>query len=73
MKSPWSVEIKLGAEEPLKLEEAKRCELKIPMEIKRTARIRCGGRVPIGTMHLTSMSRRRGSLLPFVGRSASEA
>jgi hypothetical protein len=28
------------------MEEAKRCELKLPIEIKRTARIRCGGRVP---------------------------
>jgi hypothetical protein len=28
------------------MEEAKRCELKLPVEIKRTARIRCGGRVP---------------------------
>jgi hypothetical protein len=27
------------------MEEAKRCELKLPVEIKRTARIRCGGRV----------------------------
>jgi hypothetical protein len=28
------------------MEEAKRCELKLPVEIKRTAHIRCGGRVP---------------------------
>jgi hypothetical protein len=48
MTSPRSIEIKLGAEKPLKPEEAKRCELKPSMEIKRTARIRCGGRVPIG-------------------------
>jgi hypothetical protein len=48
MTSPRSVEIKLGAEKPLKTEEAKRCELKPSMEIKRTARIRCGGRVPTG-------------------------
>jgi hypothetical protein len=27
------------------MEEAKRCELKLPVEIKRTSRIRCGGRV----------------------------
>jgi hypothetical protein len=27
------------------MEEAKRCELKLPVEIKRTARIRCRGRV----------------------------
>jgi hypothetical protein len=30
------------------MENAKRCELKLPIEIKRTARIRCGGRVPTG-------------------------
>jgi hypothetical protein len=28
------------------MEEAKRCELKLPVEIKRTAHIRCRGRVP---------------------------
>jgi hypothetical protein len=33
-------ELKLGAKEP-SMEEAKRYELKLPMEIKRTARIRC--------------------------------
>jgi hypothetical protein len=44
------MEIKLGAEEPLKPEEAKRCELKLPMEIKGAARIRCGGRVPTGAI-----------------------
>jgi hypothetical protein len=27
-----------------------RCELKVPVEIKRTARIRCGGRVPTGAI-----------------------
>jgi hypothetical protein len=37
--------IKLGAEKTLKPEEAKRCELKLPMEIKRAARICCVGRV----------------------------
>jgi hypothetical protein len=47
MMSPKSVELKLGAKEP-SMEEAKRCELKLPVEIKRTARIRCGGRVPTG-------------------------
>jgi hypothetical protein len=41
-----SVEIKLGVEKPFNPEEAKRCKLKLPMEIKRTARIRCRGRVP---------------------------
>jgi hypothetical protein len=49
MTSPKSVELKLGAKE-LSMEEAKRCELKLPMEIKRTARIRCGGRVPTGAI-----------------------
>jgi hypothetical protein len=28
----------------------KRCELKLPVDIKRTARIRCGGRVPTGAI-----------------------
>jgi hypothetical protein len=32
------------------MEEAKRCELKLPVEIKRTTRIRCGGRVPTGAI-----------------------
>jgi hypothetical protein len=32
------------------MEEAKRCELKLPVEIKRTARICCGGRVPTGAI-----------------------
>jgi hypothetical protein len=32
------------------MEEAKRCELKLPVKLKRTARIRCGGRVPIGAI-----------------------
>jgi hypothetical protein len=32
------------------MEEAKRCELKLPVEIKRTACIRCGGRVPTGAI-----------------------
>jgi hypothetical protein len=32
------------------MEEAKRRELKLPVEIKRTARIRCGGRVPTGAL-----------------------
>jgi hypothetical protein len=32
------------------MEEAKRCEIKLPVEIKRTARIRCGGRVPTGAI-----------------------
>jgi hypothetical protein len=49
MVSPRSVELKQGTEEP-SMEEAKRCELKLPVEIKRTARIRCGGRVPTGAI-----------------------
>jgi hypothetical protein len=32
------------------MEEAKRCELKLPIEIKRTACIRCGGRIPTGAI-----------------------
>jgi hypothetical protein len=32
------------------MEEAKRCELKLPVEIKRTARIRCRGCVPTGAI-----------------------
>jgi hypothetical protein len=49
MMSPKSVELKLGAKEP-SIEEAKRCELKLPVEIKRTACIHCGGRVPTGAI-----------------------
>jgi hypothetical protein len=49
MVSPKSVELKQGAKEP-SMEEAKRCELKVPVEIKRTARIRCGGRVLTGAI-----------------------
>jgi hypothetical protein len=36
MTSLESIELKLGAKEP-SMEEAKRCKLKLPMEIKRTA------------------------------------
>jgi hypothetical protein len=32
------------------MEEAKQCKLKLPVEIKRTARICCGGRVPTGAI-----------------------
>jgi hypothetical protein len=49
MVSPRSVELKQGVGEP-SMEEAKRCELKLPVKIKRTARIRCGGRVPTGAI-----------------------
>jgi hypothetical protein len=49
MVSPRSLELKQGAKEPT-MEEAKRCELKLPVEIKRTAHIHCGGRVPAGAI-----------------------
>jgi hypothetical protein len=49
MMSPKSVELKQGAKEP-SMEEAKRCELKLPVEIKRTARICCGGRALTGAI-----------------------
>jgi hypothetical protein len=49
MVSPRSVELKQGAKEP-SMEEAKRCELKLPVKIKRTARIRGGGRVLTGAI-----------------------
>jgi hypothetical protein len=44
---PRSLELKLEAKKP-STEEAMRCELKLP--VKRTARIRCGGRVPTGAL-----------------------
>jgi hypothetical protein len=44
---PRSLELKLEAKKP-SMEEAMRCELKLP--VKRTARIRCGGHVPIGAL-----------------------
>jgi hypothetical protein len=49
MVSPRSVELKQGTKEP-SMEETKRCELKLPVEIKRTACIRCGERVPTGAI-----------------------
>jgi hypothetical protein len=49
MTSLKSVELKLGAKEP-SMEEAKRCELKLPVQIKRTTRICCEGRVPTGAI-----------------------
>jgi hypothetical protein len=42
--SPRSLELKQRAKEP-SMEEVKRCEIKLPAEIKRTARIHCRGRV----------------------------
>jgi hypothetical protein len=47
--SPRSLELKQEAKKP-SMEEAKRCKLKLPVEIKRTARIHCGGRVPTGAI-----------------------
>jgi hypothetical protein len=44
---PRSLELKLEAKKP-SMEEAMRCELKLPA--KRTARIRCGGRGPTGAL-----------------------
>jgi hypothetical protein len=44
------------------MEEAKRCELKLPVEINRTARIRCGGRVPTGA--ITSRNPVEGEKVP---------
>jgi hypothetical protein len=49
MVSLKSVELNKGAKEP-SMEEAMRCELKLPVEIKRTAHIRCVGRVPTGAI-----------------------
>jgi hypothetical protein len=49
MASSRSLELKQGAEEP-SMEEAKRCELKLPVEIKRTVCIHCGWRVPTGAI-----------------------
>jgi hypothetical protein len=49
MVSPKSVELKQGVKEP-SMEEVKRCELKLPVKIKRTARIRCGGHVLTGAI-----------------------
>jgi hypothetical protein len=49
MMSPKSIELKQGVEEP-SMEEAKRCELKLLVEIKRTARIHFGGRVLTGAI-----------------------
>jgi hypothetical protein len=49
MTFPKSVELNLGAKEP-SMEEAKRCELKLLVEIKMTAHIHCGGRVPTGAI-----------------------
>jgi hypothetical protein len=73
MTSPRSVEIKLGAKEPLKPEEVKRCELKLPMEIKRTVRIRCGGRVLTRAITSRHHVKEERVSTPVIGRSASQA
>jgi hypothetical protein len=70
MVSPKSVELKQGAEEP-SMEEVKRCELKLPVEIKRTT-VAEGVSRPEQS-HLATPSKRITSLLPFKGRRASEA
>jgi hypothetical protein len=62
---PRSLELKQGAKEP-SMEEAKRCELKLPVEIKRTARICCGGRVPTGG--IASRNPVEGEKVPTSGR-----
>jgi hypothetical protein len=49
MASPRSLELNQGAKEP-SMEEAKRCKLKLPVEIKRTAHFRWGGHVPTGAI-----------------------
>jgi RNase P subunit RPR2 len=49
MVSSRILELKQGVKEP-SMEEVKRCELKLPVEIKRTACIHCGGRVPTGAI-----------------------
>jgi hypothetical protein len=51
------------------MEEAKRCELKLPVEIKRTSRIRCGGRVPTGAIAPRNSSKKE-DIPPPVRRSA---
>jgi hypothetical protein len=63
-----SLELKKEAKEP-SMEEAKRCELKLHVEIKRTARIRCGGRVPTGAIAPRN-SVKKENIPPPVSRSA---
>jgi hypothetical protein len=60
--------LNLEAKEP-SIEEAKRCELKLPVEIKRTAHIHCGGCVLTGA--ITSRNPVEGEKVPTpVRRSA---
>jgi hypothetical protein len=64
--SPRSLELKQKAKEP-SMEEAMRCKLKLP--VKRTAHIRCGGRVPTGA--IASRNPVEGEMVPTpVHRSA---
>jgi hypothetical protein len=72
MVSLRSVELKKGAEEP-SMEEAKRCELKLPIEIKRTPASVVEGVSRPELLLLATPSKRRMSLLLFEGRRASEA
>jgi hypothetical protein len=72
MVSSRIVELKQGAEEP-SMEEAKRCELKLPVEIKRTTRIHCGGRVPTGAIASRNPVKEEKVPTPVEGRHASEA
>jgi hypothetical protein len=72
MMSPKSVELNQGAEEP-SMEEAKRCELKLPVEIKRTTRIRCRGRVPTRAIASRNPVKEEKVPTPVRSRRASEA
>jgi hypothetical protein len=58
MVSPRSLELKQGAKEP-SMEEAKRCKLKLPVEIKRIARIRLRRACPDRSYRI-SQPRQRG-------------
>jgi hypothetical protein len=72
MVSPKSVKLKQGAEDP-SMEEAKRCNLKLPVEIKRTTRIHCGGRVPTGAIASRNLVKEEKVPTPVRSRHASEA
>jgi hypothetical protein len=72
MTSPKSVELKLGAKEP-STEEAKRCELQLPMEIKRTAHICCRGCASNGAIASCYTVKEEKVPTPIEGRRASEA
>jgi hypothetical protein len=57
----------------LKPEEAKRCELKPPMEIKSTTCIHCGGRGPTGAIASRFHVKEERVSTLFVAWSASKA